>query len=75
MATDRFQSAVFYEYLEKAGAHAGRYLSGLPDRNVSARASREELLTALRVPLPQQGDAGGEIIELLAENAEQGAMA
>ena len=75
MATDRFQSAVFDEYLEKAGAHAGRYLRRLPDRHVGARAGREELLTALRVPLPQQGDEGGEVIDLLAENAEQGAVA
>ncbi|HZX78008.1 pyridoxal phosphate-dependent decarboxylase family protein [Lysobacter sp.] len=75
MATDRFQSAVFDEYLERAGAHAGRYLRRLPDRHVGARASREELLTALHVPLPQQGDEGGEVIDLLAENAEQGAVA
>lgn len=75
MATDRFQSAVFDEYLERAGAHAGRYLRRLPDRHVGARASREELLTALHVPLPQQGDEGGEVIDLLAGNAEQGAVA
>lgn len=75
MATDRFQSAVFDEYLEKAGAHAARYLRRLPDRHVGARASREELLTALQVPLPQQGDEGGDVIDLLAENAEQGAVA
>ena len=75
MATDRFQSAVFDESREKAGAHAGRSLRRLPDRHVGARAGREELLTALRVPLPQQGDEGGEVIDLLAENAEQGAVA
>lgn len=75
MATDRFQSAVFDEYLERAGAHAGRYLRRLPDRHVGARASREELLTALHVPLPQQGDEGGDVIDLLAENAERGAVA
>lgn len=75
MATDRFQSAVFDEYLEKAGAHAGRYLRRLPDRHVGARAGRDELLAALHVPLPQQGDEGGDVIDLLAGNAEQGAVA
>jgi glutamate/tyrosine decarboxylase-like PLP-dependent enzyme len=75
MATDRFQSAVFDEYLDKASAHAARYLRRLPDRHVGARASREELLTALQVPLPEQGDEGGDVIDLLAENAERGAVA
>ncbi|HEY5851829.1 MAG TPA: aminotransferase class V-fold PLP-dependent enzyme [Lysobacter sp.] len=75
MATDRFASAVFDEYLKKAVAHASTYLRRLPDRHVGARASREELLETLRVPLPGQGDEGGDVIDLLAAQVDRGAVA
>lgn len=75
MATDRFASAVFDEYLEKAVAHASDYLRTLPDRHVGARASRDELLEVLRIPLPVQGDEGGEVIDLLASQVDRGAVA
>lgn len=75
MATDRFQSAVFDAYLDNAMRHAARYLQRLPDRHVGARASRDELMTALRIALPQQGDEGGDVIDLLAAQAERGAVA
>jgi glutamate/tyrosine decarboxylase-like PLP-dependent enzyme len=75
MATDRFASAVFDEYLEKAAGHASAYLSTLPDRHVGARASREELLQALSVSLPLKGDEGGEVIDLLAAQVARGAVA
>lgn len=75
MSTDRFQAAVFDEYLDNARRHAARYLQRLPDRHVGARATREELMTALRIALPQQGDEGGDVIELLATQAERGAVA
>ncbi|MFE0500468.1 pyridoxal phosphate-dependent decarboxylase family protein [Lysobacter soli] len=80
MATDPipsslFQSAVFDEYLDNARMHAGHYLRRLPDRHVAARAGRDELLSALRMPLPQHGDEGGEVIDLLAQQAERGAVA
>lgn len=75
MATDRFQSAVFDEYLDNARRHAANYLQGLPDRHVGARASRDDLMAALRIALPQQGDEGGDVIELLAAQADRGAVA
>lgn len=75
MATDRFQSAVFDEYLARANAHAAKYLRTLPDRHVGARLTREELLTALRTPLPALGDEGGDVIDLLASQVERGAVA
>ncbi len=75
MATDRFQSAVFDEYLEAASRHAAKYLQRLPDRHVGARASRDDLMAALRTALPQQGDEGGDVIDLLAAQVERGAVA
>lgn len=75
MANDRFASAVFDEYLRKAMSHASAYLRRLPDRHVGARASREQLLQALDGPLPQQGDEGGEVIDLLASQVDRGAVA
>jgi len=75
MANDRFASAVFDEYLKKAVAHASSYLRKLPDRHVGARATRDELLQALRVPLPRRGDEGGDVIDLLASQVDRGAVA
>lgn len=75
MSTDRFQSAVFDEYLARAKAHATSYLRALPDRHVGARTTRDELLAALRTALPRQGDEGGDVIDLLAAQVERGAVA
>jgi glutamate/tyrosine decarboxylase-like PLP-dependent enzyme len=74
-SSNTFQSAVFDEYLDNARTHAVRYLRQLPDRHVGARAGRDELLGALRTALPQQGDEGGEVIDLLAAQVERGAVA
>jgi glutamate/tyrosine decarboxylase-like PLP-dependent enzyme len=70
MSTDRFESL-----LGRAHAHASDYLRDQPERHVGARASREELLATLQVPLPQQGEEGGAVIDLLAAQAERGAIA
>ena len=70
MANDRFPPL-----LERAHAHAHDYLQHLPDREVLARASRDELLAALRRPLMPQGDDAAAIIDLLAAQAERGASA
>ncbi|MDI9239582.1 aminotransferase class V-fold PLP-dependent enzyme [Lysobacter sp. LF1] len=75
MATDRFQSAVFDEYLAKANAHAAKYLRTLPDRHVGARITRDELLAALHTSLPTLGDEGGDVIDLLASQVDRGAVA
>ena len=75
LPTSMFQSAVFDEYLDNARAHAGHYMRRLPDPHVGARAGPDELLAALRIALPQHGDEGGEVIDLLAGQAERGAVA
>ena len=70
MTADRFSPL-----LERAHAHACEFMRRLPDRHVGARASREELLAALCAPLTRQGEADGPVIDLLATQAERGAIA
>lgn len=61
--------------LDRAHAHAGQWLRGQNDRHVGARASREQLIAALGAPLPAgPGDAGA-ILDLIASQAERGAIA
>ena len=61
--------------LDFAHRHATEFLSTLPDRYVGARASREELLGALRVPLSDEGEDPKAVLESLASQAERGAVA
>jgi glutamate/tyrosine decarboxylase-like PLP-dependent enzyme len=61
--------------LDRAHAHAREYLHALADRDVAARASREELMEALHAPLPAHGEAPEAVIDLLAANAQRGAVA
>ena len=85
MTTDEFapdvsrpvllEPALFERCLDRAHAHASEYLRHLPDRHVGARASRAELLSALRGPLTQSGEDGGAVLDLLAAQAERGASA
>jgi len=70
MATDNFGPL-----LDQAHAHASDYLRRQLDRHVGARASREELLSALRAPLTKRGEEGGSVIDLLAAQAERGLSA
>ncbi|MEO6138428.1 MAG: aminotransferase class V-fold PLP-dependent enzyme [Luteimonas sp.] len=70
MAADRFIAL-----LERAQAHASDYLRDQPDRHVGARATRDELLSALQAPLTQRGEDDGAVIDLLASQAERGAIA
>jgi glutamate/tyrosine decarboxylase-like PLP-dependent enzyme len=65
----------FGPLLDRAHAHASAYLRRQPDRHVGARADRGELLSALRVPLALRGEAGEAVIDLLAAQAEHGAIA
>ena len=65
----------FVSLLDRAHAHASGYLRGQPGRHVGARADRGELLSALHVPLARHGEAGEEVIDLLAAQAERGAIA
>jgi glutamate/tyrosine decarboxylase-like PLP-dependent enzyme len=67
MAHDRFPPL-----LDRAQAHARDYLRRLPDREVLARASRDELLAALRRPLSPAGEEDAAVIDLLAAQAGRG---
>ena len=61
--------------LDRVQRHAADFLRALPDRHVGARATRDELLSALRAPLGDRGDDPGEIIDLLAAQGDRGAVA
>ena len=65
----------FGPLLERTQAHAVAWLDAQPERHVGARAGREELLAALRAPLPAQGEAEAAVIDLLAAQAARGAVA
>jgi glutamate/tyrosine decarboxylase-like PLP-dependent enzyme len=65
----------FDPLLDLAHAHASRYLGEQPERHVGARAGRDELMSVLQGPLPQHGESGNAVIELLASQAERGAVA
>ncbi len=61
--------------LARTQAHSLEYLRQLPDRDVASRASREQLLAALRVPLTAGGEQDAAVIDTLAAQAAQGAVA
>jgi len=63
------------ELLRRTHDHAVTFLRSLPGRHVGARATREELLAALRAPLTQSGEDGASVIDLLASQGERGAIA
>jgi glutamate/tyrosine decarboxylase-like PLP-dependent enzyme len=63
------------DLLHNALAHAERYLAAQPDRHVGARASRAELLAALRAPLRPAGERPAAVIDLIAAQSERGAVA
>ena len=65
----------FDPLLARAHVHATDFLRGLPQRFVGARAGREDMLTALDVPLPQSGEDPAAVLDLLAAQAERGASA
>ena len=65
----------FDPLLARAHAHARTFLQGLPQRFVGARADRAEMLAALDVPLPRQGQAAADVLDLLATHVERGASA
>jgi glutamate/tyrosine decarboxylase-like PLP-dependent enzyme len=75
MSHDHFDTDEFARCLDRAHAHATRYLGELPERHVGARLGREALMAALRTPLPAQGEDGRGVLDLLAAQAEQGTSA
>ncbi len=60
--------------LELAHHHAAEFLRSMPARHVGARATREELLSGLRVALTDEGDAPSVVIDALAAQAERGVV-
>jgi len=61
--------------LDRARRHAGEFLAAMPERHVGARATREELLAALRVPLTDSGEDDAAVLDALAAQGERGAVA
>ncbi len=61
--------------LEAAAAGATRYLRGLAERPVAARAGAEELLARLGGPLPDGPSDPAEVVAQLAELADDGVVA
>ncbi|GAB3093079.1 pyridoxal phosphate-dependent decarboxylase family protein [Lysobacter terrae] len=75
MSNDRFDTSEFTRCLDRAHAHATDYLRELPQRHVGARLDREALMSALRAPLPPQGEDAAAVLDLLAAQAPQGTSA
>ncbi|QNP40567.1 pyridoxal phosphate-dependent decarboxylase family protein [Lysobacter solisilvae (ex Woo and Kim 2020)] len=75
MSHDRFDVDEFTRCLDRAHAHAGAYLRALPQRHVGAQLGREELMAALRAPLPAHGEDAAAVLDLLAAQAPQGTSA
>jgi glutamate/tyrosine decarboxylase-like PLP-dependent enzyme len=61
--------------LRQTAELAGDFLQSLSTRPVRASASRAELLEALGGPLPEHGEAPGEVVSDLARGAEPGIVA
>jgi len=60
--------------LDRVHRHASEFLHSMPDRHVGARATREELLAGLRIPLSDEGEAPGAVIDVLAAQGDRGAV-
>ena len=63
------------EILERVHRRALDYLRALPDRHVGAQATRQEMLDALSVPLPEDGEPASVVIDALAEQGPRGTVA
>jgi glutamate/tyrosine decarboxylase-like PLP-dependent enzyme len=61
--------------LDRAREHALHFLRTIDERPVGARASREELLHALRVPLSDDGEDPRAVLDALAGQADRGVIA
>jgi glutamate/tyrosine decarboxylase-like PLP-dependent enzyme len=61
--------------LDRAHAHAVRYLGTLARRHVGARATREELLRELAVPLSPAGEDPAAVIDVLAAQGDRATVA
>jgi glutamate/tyrosine decarboxylase-like PLP-dependent enzyme len=61
--------------LDRARDHAVEFLRALPERHVGARATREELRDALRVPITSDGESAAAVVDALASLGDRGAVA
>ena len=62
------------ELMNRVHRHALDFLLSLPDRHVGARASRDELLNGLRLPLTDEGEPPSTVIDDLAAQGDRGAI-
>ena len=69
------QAIVDEALLQRVHQHAAEFLRSMPGRHVGARATRDELLAALRIPLGDRGEEPARVIDALAAQGERGAMA
>src|SRR5215212_5442635 len=70
MRSELFDESV----LDLAHRHALSFLHGIGDRHAGARATHDELMAALRVPLSDAGEGANSVIEALAAEAERGTV-
>ena len=61
--------------LERAREHAVRFLRSLPSRHVGATVARDEMLAAIAVPLTDDGEDAGAVLDALAGGIERGLIA
>jgi len=61
--------------LRRVHEHAAAFLRALPERHVGARATRDEMLAALRLPLGERGEDPAAVIDALAAQGERGTLA
>jgi glutamate/tyrosine decarboxylase-like PLP-dependent enzyme len=58
--------------LDLARDHAAAFLRDLPDRHVGARATHDELVSTLNVPLTDDGEDPASVIDALARGVDRG---
>jgi glutamate/tyrosine decarboxylase-like PLP-dependent enzyme len=63
---------VNHSLLDLARDHAADFLNTLPDRHVGPRATREELVAALKVPLADGGEDPAAVIDALVKGVDRG---
>src|SRR5882672_2553037 len=61
--------------LERARDHAARFLHSLPSRHVGPTAGRDALLSAVDVPLSDDGEDPAAVLDALAGGVERGLIA
>jgi len=70
MRSELFDEAL----LDQAHRHALSFLRGIGDRHAGARATRDELMAGLRVPLSEEGEDPRIVLDAIAGQAERGVV-